>query len=72
MGTKMTPNYAVSFIANLEKKKMLAGYLLHPLHFHRCIDDIFVIWPHGLTSLHSFVSICNAFHPFTKFTSDFF
>ncbi|KAJ8033776.1 hypothetical protein HOLleu_24132 [Holothuria leucospilota] len=67
MGSKMTPSYAVIFMADLERK-MLVGYL-----FTRCIfiDTLnFFIWRHGLPSLHSLVSFCNAFHPSIKFTKE--
>lgn len=67
IGTRMAPSYAIIFMADLENR-MMAGYPMQVLHFHRYIDDIFFIWPHGLPSLHSFVSFCNTFHSSIKFT----
>ena len=36
----------------------------------RYIDDIFMIWPHSLEELYSFLSALNDFHPAIKFMSN--
>ena len=36
----------------------------------RIIDDIFLIWPHGMDSLLEFINHLNAVHSTIKFTSD--
>ena len=48
MGTRMAPCYANIFMAELEEN-FLSGYPYKPLANYRYIDDIFIIWSHGIT-----------------------
>ena len=47
MGTRMAPRYANIFMAELEES-FLSGYPYKPVAYYRYIDDIFIIWSHGL------------------------
>ena len=47
MGTRMAPCHANIFMAELEDN-FLSGYPYKPLAYYRYIDDIFIIWSHGL------------------------
>ena len=51
----MAPCYANIFMANLEDN-FLSGYPYKPLAYYRYIDDIFIIWSHGLDRLHNFIN----------------
>ena len=66
MGTKLAPNFANLFMANLEEKHVFS-YHLQPLQYSRYIDDIFLIWPHGPETLHSFEEHLNSVHETIKF-----
>lgn len=70
MGTKMAPNYANLFMANLESR-FLSNRGLKPLCYKRYIDDIFIIWPHREKDLLTFISDFNAIHPNIKFTHSY-
>lgn len=67
MGTKMAPNYANLFMADLESH-FLSGRQLLPLFYKRYIDDIFMIWPHGESDLLNFIRDFNVIHPNIKFS----
>ena len=47
MGTRMAPCNANIFMAELEEN-FLSVYPYKPLAYYRYIDDIFIIWSHGL------------------------
>ena len=66
MGTRMAPCYANIFMAELEEN-FLSGYPYKPLAYYRYIDDIFIIWSHGLDLLHNFI---NNQHSNITFTSN--
>src|SRR5215813_2514280 len=70
MGTKMAPNYANIFMGHLENR-ILECTELKPILWLRYIDDIFMLWPHGLTSLNNFLDHINNFHPTIKFTHSY-
>ena len=70
MGTKLAPSYANIFMGDLEST-MLNQSTLEPYLWLRFIDDIFVIWTHGLDKLHEFHNSINAFHNTIKFTMEF-
>ena len=55
MGTRMAPCYANVFMAELEEN-LLSLYPSKPHGYDRYIDDIFIIWSHGLDLLHNFIS----------------
>lgn len=67
--TKCAPSYAVIFMGQLEEKFLRTRRLL-PLVWWRYIDDIFMIWPHPLEELYSFVQALNNVHESIKFTID--
>ena len=69
MGTKLAPSYANLFMTQFEDKYAYT-YPLQPQLWKRFIDDIFVIWPHGMNSLMKFIEHLNTVHPPIKFTSD--
>ena len=52
------------------EKDFLHTQHLSPLVWWRFIDDIFMIWPHRLTELYSFLEALNNFHESIKFTWD--
>ena len=67
MGTKMAPSYADIFMHTLETK-LLKDYPLTPTYYYRYIDDIFLIWTHGLNSLLDFHTHFNSYHQSIKFS----
>ena len=69
MGTKMAQCYANIFMAELEEN-FLSGYPYKPLAYYRYIDDIFIIWSHGLDLLHNFINSINKQHSNIIFTSN--
>ena len=69
MGTKLAPSYANLFMTKFEDKYVYT-YPLQPQLWKRFIDDIFLIWPHGMNSLTKFIEHLNTVHPPIKFTSD--
>ena len=69
MGTRMAPCYANIFMAELEEN-FLSGYPCKPLAYYRYIDDIFIIWSHGLNLLHNFIDSINRQHRNIIFTSN--
>src|SRR5690606_21304810 len=68
MGTRVAPSFANIFMGRLEKSFLETQ--LKPLVYLRYIDDIFIIWQHGISQLHSFIQNFNNFHPSIKFTSN--
>ena len=68
MGTKLAPSYANLFMTKFEKSHVYT-YQLQPTQWKRFIDDIFMIWPHGMDSLLEFLEHLNTVHPTIKFTS---
>ena len=48
----------------------MSGYPYKPLAYYRYIDDIFIIWSHGLDLLHNFINSINNQHSNIIFTSN--
>ena len=69
MGTRMVPCYANIFMAELEEN-FLSGYPCKPLAYYRYIDDICIIWSHGLDHLHNFINSINNQHSNINVTSN--
>ena len=69
MGTGVAPNYANLFMDRFETKA-LDGWDKKPLIWLRFIDDIFMIWTHGLDELQKFIKYLNEIHPKIKFTHE--
>ena len=69
MGKTLAPSYANLFM-NKSEEKYVYSYPLQPKLWRRFIDDIFIIWHHGMDSLLEFIDHLNIVHPTIKFTSD--
>ncbi|CAM5123687.1 unnamed protein product [Eretmochelys imbricata] len=69
MGTRMAPQYANIFMADLEQR-FLSSRPLMPLLYLRYIDDIFIIWTHGTEALEEFHHDFNNFHPTINLSLD--
>ena len=69
MGTKLAPSYANLFMTKFGQKYVYT-YPLQPKLWKRFIDDIFLIWPHGMVSLWEFINHLNTVHSIIKFTRD--
>ena len=67
MGTKMAPNYAIIFMHYLETN-LLNQATFKPTIWLRFIDDIFMIWPHGIQKLKLFMDLLNNYHSTIKFS----
>ena len=61
MGTKLAPSYANLFMTKSEENHVHT-YHLQPKLWKRFIDDIFLIWPHGMNSLLEFIKHLNTVH----------
>ena len=66
MGTKLAPSYANLFMTKFEQNHVYT-YHLQPTLWKRFVDDIFMIWPHGMDSLLEFIQHLNTVHPTIKF-----
>ena len=69
MGTKLAPSYVNLFMTKFEEK-CVYPYPVQPKLWKRFIDDIFLIWPHGMDSLLEFVNHLNTVHSTIKFTKE--
>uniref|UniRef100_K7G6Y6 Reverse transcriptase domain-containing protein n=1 Tax=Pelodiscus sinensis TaxID=13735 RepID=K7G6Y6_PELSI len=69
MGTRMAPQYANIFMADLEQR-FLNSRPLSPLLYLRYIDDIFMIWTHGQETLEIFHRDFNNLHPTINLSLD--
>ena len=69
IGTKFAPSYAILFMSELEETS-LEGSLLKPTVWWRYIDDIFMIWEHGMEHLDIFLNSLNNCHPTIKFKTE--
>ena len=68
MSTKLAPSYANLFMSKFEQDHVYT-YHLQPILWKRFIDDICLIWTHGMDSLEEFILHLNTVHPTLKFTS---
>jgi len=69
MGTKVAPSFANLFMADFEEK-WVYNYPTHPSIWLRYIDDIFIVWEHGMTELDKLLTHLNSCHPTIKFTAE--
>ncbi|XP_073166412.1 uncharacterized protein [Lepidochelys kempii] len=69
MGTRMAPQYANIFMADLEQR-FLSSRPLMPLLYLHYIDDIFIIWTHGKEAFEEFYHDFNNFHPTINLSLD--
>jgi hypothetical protein len=68
MGTRMAPSFANIFLYYLEGNLLSSPpNNLKPLLWKRYIDDIFMIWPHGIDTLNEFINYINDYHTTIKF-----
>jgi hypothetical protein len=66
MGTRMAPSYA-NLTMGLFESEFMERQQYKPHLWKRFIDDIFMVWPHGLESLNIFIKELNEFSSL-KFT----
>ena len=69
MFTRMAPCYANIFMAEIVEN-LLSVYPCKPVVYYRYVDDIFIIWSHGLDLLHNFINSINNQHSNIIFTSN--
>ena len=69
MGTKVAPSFANTYMGWFESK-FVYTYRQQPLLWVRFIDDIFVIWQHGLPAFKDFEVHLNQCVPSIKFETD--
>lgn len=70
MGTRMAPQYANIFMADLEEN-FLAKYPKKPLGYGRFIDDAFMVWVHGEEELLKFHQEFSNQNPSIKLTMEY-
>ena len=70
MGTKMAPTYANIFMHYVENT-FLSSFNFLPTAYFRYIDDIFLIWPHSIDTLETFLENSNRTHPNISFTHEY-
>ena len=70
MGSKCAPAVACLFMGDFEQKHVYT-YSLQPLIWLRYIDDIFLVWTHGLDELLKFKNHLNTRHDRVKFTMSY-
>ena len=68
MGTRLAPSFANLYMGHFEDE-FVYPYNPAPSLFLRYIDDIFLIWEHGPTSLQRFIDHINSCVPSIQFTS---
>ena len=68
MGTKVAPNFAVTYMGSLEKEHVYT-YRLKPIIYLRYIDDIVIIWQHDTDELDQFIDYMNNCSQHIKFTT---
>ena len=66
----MAPTYANIFMYYIENT-FLSSFNLKPTAYFRYIDDIFLIWPHGIDTLQTFLENANRTHPNISFTHEY-
>lgn len=66
MGTKFAPTFANLYMASVEED-FLSTQTNTPIIWKRYIDDIFMVWTHGLEDLHKFIQDLNK-HSNLKYT----
>jgi len=69
MGQKYAPHYADIYMAQFEKAA-LAKCKFKPLCYYRYLDDIFMVWPHGLEAFNDFLTVFNSHRLSIKFKAE--
>lgn len=62
MGIKFAPSFANIFMAKWEREA-LDKYPHQPYLYLRFLDDIFLIWTHGIEKFNEFLNVLNNHHP---------
>ena len=62
MGIRFAPSFADIFMAKWENDAF-QKYPHLPLFFGRFLDDIFLIWTHGIVKFYEFLDVLNSHHP---------
>ena len=70
VGTKIAPTYANIYMYYIENT-FLSTFNLQPTAYFTYIDDIFIIWPHGIDTLETFLEDANRPHPNISFTHEY-
>lgn len=65
MGIRFAPSFADIFMAKWEKEA-LAKCPFKPLIYFRFLDDIIMVWTHGVDKFREFLDILNNHHPSIK------
>ena len=68
--TKIAPTYAKILMHYIENTFLSTFYLQSTAYF-RYIDDIFLIWPHNIDTLETFLENLNRTHPNKSFTHEY-
>ena len=69
MGTRVAPSFANTHMGKFEDDHVYT-YHLQPFIYLRYLDDIFLIWQHGLEELNKFVDHLNSRMESMKFTME--
>ena len=69
MGTKTAVAFSVIFVAEQEKRLLMAS-LSKPFVLKRFIDDIFSLRNISMREVSNYVNLANTFHPTIKFTCE--
>ena len=69
IGTKAAPSFAIIYMGSFEDEYVYT-YHLQPLLFVRYIDDIFMLWQHGIDELEIFHEYLNSRVPTITFTKE--
>ena len=69
MGTKTAVAFSVIFVAELEKRLLMASPS-KPFVLKRFIDDIFSLRNISMREVSNYVNLANTFHPTIKFTCE--
>ena len=69
IGTKAAPSFAIIYMGSFEDQYVYT-YRLQPLLYLRYIDDIFMLWQHGVDELENFHQYLNTRVPTIKFTKE--
>lgn len=67
MGSPLSPAMANFFMEHFEERALNSAPL-RPSVFFRYVDDIFMVWPHGVEALGNFVEHMNNIHSNIQFT----
>jgi hypothetical protein len=69
MGSQISPAIASFFMVDFENKAIEQA-THKPVYWFRCVDDTFVIWPHGQEKLTEFLNHLNGLHNKIQFTTE--